>query len=121
MSGAASGTCVLSDREEIHIAQQHREASEREEKAELVPDQADARKRREIKDADKNRAKETDRCEWNSDDATQKECTPSAVAGLETDDLSGMRQEVLGQAIAGRIQSGREDVYGMCIAKGGGE
>ena len=31
------------------------------------------------------------------------------------------RREVLGQAIAGRIQSGREDVYGMCIAKGGGE
>ena len=43
MSGAAPGTCVLSDREEIRIAQQHREASEREEKAELVPDQADAR------------------------------------------------------------------------------
>lgn len=103
MSGAASGTCVLSDREEIHIAQQHREASEREEKAELVPDQADARKRREIKDADKNRAKETDRCEWNSDDATQKKYSTPARSKLETDDLPGMRQEVLGQAAAGRV------------------
>lgn len=69
----------------------------------MVPDQTNAKQRREIGDADKNRTKETDRWERDPDDAIKKEYTPSQRPGLEADDLPGMRQEVLGQAVAGRI------------------
>ena len=57
----------------------------------------------ERKNADKNRSKQTDRWERDSDDATQKKHSTPARSELETDDLPGMRQEVLGQAAAGRV------------------
>ena len=56
--------------------------------------------RRDRRNADKNRTKKSIRWERDTDDAPQKEYTASAGSELETDDMPGVRQKMLGQAVA---------------------